>query len=961
MGRPFFPSAPCYVRNAAVTSPVKAIAMLRALHILSAVIGRSRSRIVFSWAIPALLIMFLSVPSALGQGKVSGNVQDAGTGEGLIGVSVQIEGTTRGTATDSEGNYVLLNLRPGIYSLAFTYIGYQKQTITGVSVSTGQTTSLNVDLETTIIEGAEIVVQAERPLVQKDLTASKKTVIAEEIDALPVESLFGVLATQAGVTTGASGELHVRGGRSNEISYLVDGLAVSNPFNTNGIATRVAIDAIEEMTVISGAFNAEHGKAMSAVVNLVTKEGGERLDGSISAYGGDYLTSESNPFFLPTGVDLNSRTLEASLGGPIPFGPRMRFLVTGRYDQDKGHLYGIRQHLPSDSANFNGPVWYYEMHGKPWWAYSDSTVTLPDGTVVQGEGLTVPSDRVPMNPSRSLNLLGKLSFRPSRGTQLEYSYLVDQRRSKGFSFAYRFNPDGTATSRRQNQNHSLHWTHTLTERTFYTVKLSYADSRYSYYLYEDPLDQRYVKDIGGIGGGNVTGFPGYNFLVGGNQKSHIYEDSGSLRAKADLTHQIGITHEIKTGFEVQSHSLSRQNFVVLYDGNQYLEPTVAPVENPSHDRYDNQQVLEMSAYVQDKLEFDNFIINAGLRYERFAPNGLFIPDLFDPTGDLADAEIKNMVLPRLGVSFPITERGIIHFSYGHFAQMPSLRNLYRNPEFEFPKGSAPTFGNTNLRPERTVQYEMGLQQQLGEHLAVHVSGYFKNIRDYMALQLVRYSTIAGEDLYNIYLNKAYANVTGLTVALTKRRSRTGLLSATVDYTFQIAEGSDDDANRFFFNRLSGRENELEVVPLTFDQRHVLSSTVTLSRAGNWNVSFNGQFATGYPYSPLILEQNVDLPTRSGRKPFKIKLDLHAYKEFTMGGLRLRAFAKVYNLLDRRNENFVFNDTGRATYSLSEQRNLHATWKPNYALPGVHTLSEYDTRPHWFSSPRHVKLGLTLSF
>jgi len=909
-----------------------------------------------------MAILLLSWPqSAWGQGKIAGTVQEAGTGDALIGVSILIEGTTRGTTTDADGNYVLLNLRPGSYTLVFSYVGYQRHTVSDLTVSTGQTARMDVELVSAVLEGDEIIVRAERPLVQKDLTASRKTVVAEEIDALPVESLFGVLATQAGVTTGASGELHVRGGRSNEISYLVDGLAVSNPFNTNGIATRVAVDAIEEMTVISGAFNAEFGKAMSAVVNLVTKEGGEQYEGSLSAYGGDYVTSNSDLFFLPSGIDLNSRTLEGSLSGPLPISRKVRFLVSGRHDRDQGHLYGVRQHLPSDSANFNGPVWYYEIHGKPWWAYTDTTLTLSDGTVVEGEGLELPNDLVPMNPRRRMNILSKVSIRPARGTQLEYSYLIDNSRTKGFNFSYRYNPDGTATQRRRNQNHSLHWTHSLSERAFYAVKLSWALSRYRYYLYEDPFDQRYVKDVSGIGNGNVTGFPGNNFLLGGNQKSHIYEDSESLRAKADYTHQIGFTHEVKAGFEIQSHQLSRQNFVVLFDGNQYLEPTVEPVENPSHDRYDDQSVLEISAYVQDKLEFDNFIVNAGLRFERFDPKGKYIPDLFNPTGELGDAEVKNMVLPRLGVSFPITERGILHFSYGHFAQMPSLRNLYINPEFEFPKGSAPTFGNTNLRPERTVQYEMGLQQQLGELLAVHLTGYFKNIRDYRALQLVRHSTIAGEDLYNIYLNKAYANVTGLTVALTKRRSRTGWLAATVDYTFQIAEGSDDDANRFFFNRLSGRENELEVVPLTFDQRHVISSTLTIGRPGDWNISFNNQFSTGYPYSPLILEQNVDLPTRSGRKPSKFKIDVHVYKEFQVRGMRLRAFAKGFHLLDRLNENFVFNDTGRATYSLSEQRNLHATWKPYYGLPGIHTLEEYDSRPHWFTSPRHVKVGVTLSF
>ena len=908
----------------------------------------------------AILTGFWSMP-VFGQGKIMGHIDDAGTGEELVGVAILIRGAGRGTTTDMQGNYVLLNLRPGSYTLVFSYIGYQSQQVTGIQVTSGQTTRIDIELNQTVIEGEELIIQAERPLVQKDLTASKKTVIAEEIEALPVESLFGVLATTAGVTTGASGELHVRGGRSNEISYLVDGLAVSNPFNTNGINTRVAIDAIEELTVISGAFNAEHGKAMSAVVNLVTKQGGEEFEGSVTAYGGEYFTQNNELFLLPRGVNINTTTLEGSLSGPVPVGRRIRFLVSGRYDNNDGHLYGIRQHLPSDSANFNSNPWYYEIQGIPWWEYAESTITLSDGSELGGQGRPLPSERVAMNPSRRLNVLSKLTSRLTNNTQLEYSYLIDYSRAKGFSFGYRYNPDGVAGNRRRNQNHSLHFTHTLNPSTFYTVKFSWAQASYKHFLYEDPLDPRYVKDIGGIGVGNVTGFPGNNYLFGGNQKSHIYEDSRSLRGKADFTRQFGITHEVKAGLEVQQHRLSRQNFVVLYDGNQYLEPTVEPVDNPTHDRYDDQKVLELSAYVQDKLEFDNFIINAGLRFERFEPNGTYIPDLFTPQGELGRAVPKNLFLPRLGVSFPITERGIIHFSYGHFAQMPSLRNLYVNPEFEFPKGSAPTFGNTNLHPERTVQYEFGVQQQLGDLLAVHVTGYFKNIRDYMALQRVRYSTIAGEDLYNIYLNKAYANVTGLTVSFTRRRAREGVLSATLDYTFQIAEGSDDDANRFFFNRLSGRENELEVVPLPFDQRHVLSSTVTLSRSRRFGLSLNGQFSTGYPYSPFILDQNVDLPTRSGRKPTKLNVDVHLFREFDVINVQVRAFVKVFNILDRLNENFVFNDTGRASYSLSDQRNLHATWKPNYHLPGIHTLEEYDTRPHWYSSPRQIRAGLTIFF
>jgi len=422
---------------------------------------------------------------------------------------------------------------------------------------------------------------------------------------------------------------------------------------------------------------------------------------------------------------------------------------------------------------------------------------------------------------------------------------------------------------------------------------------------------------------------------------------------------------MKVGAEFQSHQLSRENFTVLFDGDRYRTPEVPDVSTPAHDRYVDQSVQEFSAYAQDKLEFENFIINAGLRFERFNPNGSYIPDLlnpFTPVDELATANPTTLLMPRIGVSFPITDNGIIHFSYGHFAQMPTLRNLYRNPEFEFGVGSTPTFGNTNMRPERTVTYEMGLQQQISDLVAFDITGFFKDIRDYLALETLRFSTIAGEDVYRIYLNKDYANVKGMTFSLSKRRSRNGYLSATLDYTLQVAEGNNNDANSFFFNFLSGKENEFELVPLSFDQRHIISSTITLSNPGSWGISFIGQYGSGYPYTPLLIDQKIDQLPNQGRKPSQLKLDMQAHKVFTLAGrTKLKVFAKVFNLLDRLNERFVFNDTGRATYSLNGERGVHASWIPAYGLPGIHDLNEYNSRPNFYNSPREIRIGATLNF
>ncbi|MDX1430192.1 MAG: TonB-dependent receptor, partial [Rhodothermales bacterium] len=410
---------------------------------------------------------------------------------------------------------------------------------------------------------------------------------------------------------------------------------------------------------------------------------------------------------------------------------------------------------------------------------------------------------------------------------------------------------------------------------------------------------------------------------------------------------------------------------ILFDLDRFRVPTVPSLESPLHDKYENQKVRHYAGYVQDKLEFENFIINAGVRVEYFDPNGLTISDLLAPpvpgqTFDqrmerLEEADPKTFVLPRVGVSFPITDTGILHFSYGHFAQMPPLRSMFLNPEYEFGAGETPIFGNADMRPERAVQYEIGLQQQIGDQLAFDVTGFFKDIRDYLAVQNVQFSTVSGESNYRVFLNKDYANVRGVTFALTKRRPRNGLLSATIDYTFQNAEGNNSDAGAFFFNFLSGRENELELIPLDFDQRHIISSTVTLTRPSSWSVSFIGSFSTGYPYTPNLIDQNLDQLPNNGRKPTQFDVDAHLSKQFNFDRFGVRLFAKVFNVFDRLNERFVFDETGTARYSLNERLNVHAPWTSQYGQPGIHTLEEWDTRPTWYSRPRSVKIGATLSF
>ncbi len=159
-------------------------------------------------------------------GKIAGVVTDADFGSGLPGVNVFIEGTTQGTATNVEGAYSIIGVPPGTYTVVASYIGFATQKTENVVVNAGLTVEVDFELREEVFEGEEIVVVAERPLVQKDLTATTAIVSGDEIRSLPVENFGQVLGLQAGVVDG-----HFRGGRIGEVGYWVDGMPVTDVFD----------------------------------------------------------------------------------------------------------------------------------------------------------------------------------------------------------------------------------------------------------------------------------------------------------------------------------------------------------------------------------------------------------------------------------------------------------------------------------------------------------------------------------------------------------------------------------------------------------------------------------------------------------------------------------------------------------------------------------------------------------
>ena len=1003
----------------------------------------TRRHILFAGSIIMIGCLFSSGSRAGTSGKITGRVSDAETGLGLPGVNLILEGTAQGAASDLTGRYVILNVRPGIYTLRATMIGYAAVRVENVRVSIDLTTEIDIEMSTTVLESGEAVtVIAERPLVVRDLTATTAVISAEEIAALPVTEISDAIALQAGLVRDAGGGFHVRGGRSGEISYWIDGVPVTDVYD-GGTVVDVNKDMVQELQVVSGAFNAEYGQAMSGIVNITTKEGDNQFRGGLTTYFGDYLSGHKGIFL---GIDrvnpIDIRNFEGSLQGPL-IKDKVFFSLSGRHIYFDGWLHGRRDYyphavttmveLPGDvvaeqlpeyldrGRQTNRGLWgfNYVLGSNAW---LDSMVTReampqtirsdPDSfgryydrfRTAHQNGLGDRAIR-PMNWNRKIYTQGKLVYRIRPSLKLSYHYILDDVDYSDYWRDYQLNPDGSNKKFRTGQTHILQWTHALSARTFYRADVSYFTKRYEDYAYSDPYDPRYVHpDLG-------MQLP-YSFKTSGTANTRFQRETATLLAKFDLTSQITLTHQIKTGIEFRRHRVDYRDVTLRPVAEQtqmdfifnspFIQTRILPDSTIYASRY-TRYPMELSAFIQDKMEFRNMIVNVGVRMDYFEPDGVIladesdpsiyapikpgnryhdwgsdgIPGTFDPDGtegngiwdpgepavNLAErrtywykkASPKLQFSPRLGVSFPITDRGVIHFSYGHFFQIPRFERLYQNPDFELGSGTGNVgvIGNADLKPEHTVSGEIGLQQQISDDLSLHVTGYFRDIRNLAGTRAEEIVIFGGAAKYSKFVNSDFGFVKGMIVALSKRFSNN--YSASLDYTLQVARGSNSDPEQARNALAGGSLPEVQLTPLDWDQKHTINGSFTYG-AGDWGVSLIGQVGSGMPFTPRRSEDITALLTNSQLKPMTHNVDLRAYKDFRFGPGRLTWFIRIFNLFDTLNEINVYNDTGRAGFT-TDINIAQATRPPELINP----LTMWFINPTHYSEPRRIETGLTYSF
>ncbi len=981
-----------------------------------------------------MFLFLLSVTSLVyggTTGKISGRIIDIMTREPLIGANVLIAGTRMGGTTDIEGEYFIINVPPGLYTIKASLIGYTSEAVEKVRVQVDLTSKQNLGLSPTTVQVTkEIIITAKRE-IQKDLSSSERTFQSDQITALPARDITSMLSMQAGITKDANGDLHIRGGRTSEISYMVDGVQVMNALNRSA---GISIDdqSIEELKAITGTFNAEYGQALSGVVNIVTKKGADRLTINATAYTSGSLSFDNdlysimsdrkwaeaaataltqknsewmlryvpNHFFDYSQYGItNSGQLAASLAnqekpwltkesylntfkpfarydvqvnisGPVSDSVRnLSFFVAGRYQNSPSSDMGRRYFMPSDL----------------WKPVSDTTHTfeMPDGALV------------PLGRYEGASGQAKIFYSLSN---LNLSYGLYFNHDHSYGGGQKYLPDGGRNYYTDRATHIVSATYIFTPATFLDFKGSYYTNISKSYLYEDPYDFRYMPTNAGdfqqyvFRPANNTGAFGVEVKNNPNDFSYWGNDVGRsanfakyFSGTLDLTSQVDKYNMIKIGASGRMHDLQDDNYSLQFSEVNY-RPIVPDKSSAFHTFY-SAKPYEIAAYVQDKIEFEELIINLGVRLDYFYSDGRVLADEKDPqlykpfkfehiyvNPDAPDSlrveqtpeqrgqywykkpSPKYQISPRFGFSFPITADGVIHFSYGHFFQNPEFQYLYTNPNFWVTGAGAQTLvGNADLNAERTVMYELGLQQRMFENLFLHVTAFYRDIRDWIGTGYP-VDTYSGLTYYS-YVNKENAVAKGLTIS---GQYQMGDLNLSVDYTMMQAKGSASNPQDAYNDISAKKAPRVQLISLNWDQTHAVNMIASYSK-NSWTGTLVGAVASGFPYTPQVARSEatgsnaiLGWKENSETKPTTINFDLHVAKYLSVGDVKLQVMLDVTNLFDTRNARNVYGDTGLPDFTLQD-------YMSSSRLLEISNSTEYFRNSGMYSSPRSISLGIRVSY
>jgi len=801
-----------------------------------------------------ILIIFFSFPLLSGTfGTISGKVYDTKSDEILVGANILIQNTEIGNTSDRSGRFLLTHLPAGKYNIEVNYIGYKKYVLKDVIVQSDHRTDISVPLEREIIKGETVYVVAKHKLIQKDITGSTHFISSEKIKALPIQSIVEAVELQPGVAAG-----HIRGGRKNEVVYLIDGIPVMDAISGE-ISSILAKDAVNEMSVQTGGFNAEYGNAMSGIVNLTMKSGQPEHEISIRTTA---ITHKDKNLFNPKTNE--SYGLEISDGGKIFKSPHRYFLSFNYFHNEFIRMkesYGERKAVRLDPKSLN---WHSAV---------------------------------------------KLSSDPSRPIKLTFQSLLSYWDWREHEQKWTLNKDKLPWQGKRSIRNHLELLHTINPKLYYSVKIGQLHL----------MRQVFGKDVSDLKPiefqtidyyGQEIEDP-FSFILGGDYPWWMDHEEKQNFLKFECTYQINHFHQIKSGLEFNQYYLYKRSVMrhqITFGDAAYLRYFIHNVNYEYSPR-------RKAFYIQDKIDYDGLVANIGIRFDIFDPRAsrpaLEEKQMSDSTiysstwvinyQKKKKASIKYQISPRIGIALPVSDDSEFRINYGHFFQLPLFDYLYTNADYTIVQGFTP-LGDPDLKPAKTIAIEVGYKKSFLDKYLIDLTIFQKEMVNLVDVNTYLHEGSYFEEMTGIsgltrYVNIAYSFSKGAEVLF--KFSPTKKTNGYISYTFMYARGTASSE----FHQFELLIQEYEMPPktmeydLSWDQRHTF--------IGHLEHTFSKNLRTSLLYrwnSPLPYTRDNGLVTYPNNKRMSptSTFDLRIDKIFRINKSEFIIYVEGLNLFNTKN-------------------------------------------------------------
>lgn len=933
----------------------------------------------------ALAIMLSSIATTAQNGALEGVVYDDETGTTLPGATVMIVGTYKGASTDMDGHYKIDDVKPGDYSIKISFIGYTDQLFNGITIKKGETKKLDAKLKLRSTTLQEVIVVGER-VVDLESGKSEINIGRETIKEMSVQNVQDVVKMQAGVSENPDG-LQIRGGRVYETQYVVDGISAQDPLAGTGFGVNVSSAAISDVKVVTGGAGAEYGDGSSGVIATKIREGGKQLEMAGSWQTDNFFTGRDE------GSSWNTDIFEFSLGTPIP-GTKKKltlFTTTNVNLTDNYFRYQANQ-LHSSLFPKNDSIWAPRQANN--WS---NTIKLAYAIRPGFKLFLTNQHSLAINQStRSLQIVG-FNTVVQPGFQYEFSQNLDN--ATTYTHSSNLTVLGGVYSFPNNK-----WNINTNVGRLFTNLRADANGRP---FREETIDQIY--DPQSIITNPVTLFNPNDSIIYVNAASGLVNNGGISDTWHDhyvqeytIKNIVGYyptskIHKVKFG---QEHKETQYQWVDV------ISPWVgAPIKindtltTPAVSVGSSNDIWKANAasgglFVEDDITYKGIKATLGLRlnywaYGKFVddavnnPEALILDEVrqryLDRTTPILGRRFQARLLPRLNVSFPVTENNVLYFNYGHSMRLPHPRFVYAglDPVYQ-DRGYLSRLGNPDLKPETTVSYELGVKSQVSKNLGLTFTAFNNDKYDYIVTRTIIIEDQTGTLVdKTTSINQDYARIIGLELGLNYRLGK--YIKLFFNGAYQMATGKSNSASESLLQiKNTGFVNTTKEQYLAWDRPWDFKSGIIFTPDSNlkiYRIPLSGfrfflmaNYKSGLRYTPYQFAGTTDtgrpLYTRLDDQPFaKVGkywswLDLKISRDIINKKKRgISLSLEVKNVLNQRNSQIINPVTGQA-YENGDP--VPDSWR-DLAYPDPLDSGTPPTNPARYSAPRQILYGLSFKF